>query len=66
MPVRAPGEWQAETIRRLLALGYDGFTFGPGVNWLVIDGVTRQVAGGPFISTDEFDAWLTEQEKAPR
>ena len=56
-----PGVWQAETLRRLEALGYAGFRFGRGVNWWPVDDNNEPVAG-PFHSTDEFDAWLTERE----
>lgn len=56
------GKWQAETIRRLMALGYAGFIFGPGVNWWPMDGKQRKVAG-PFRGIGEFDAWLTAQEQ---
>jgi hypothetical protein len=59
-PMR-PGQWQANTLARLEALGYAGFNFGPGVMWWPIDHDHNLVAG-PFITTDEFDAWLTCQE----
>lgn len=61
----APGQWQANMVRRVTALGYEGFIFGPGVNWWVIDANRHKVAG-PFHSTDEFDAWLDSQEASRR
>lgn len=60
---RSPGEWQAEMMRRLVALGYAGFSFGPGTRWWPINKVGEKMAG-PFISTEAFDAWLTEREQA--
>jgi hypothetical protein len=61
-----PGQWQANMVRRVAALGYAGFMFGVGVRWWVIDAHHRRVAG-PFRSTDEFDDWLTcrERRRAP-
>jgi hypothetical protein len=53
--------WKNNTILRLQALGYAGFTCGPGENWWPIDRRGRRVAG-PFTSTDAFDDWLSEQE----
>lgn len=58
-----PGQWQAEMVRRVMALGYAGFAFGPGNNWWPIDHNQKKIAG-PFTSTGEFDTWLTEQEQA--
>ena len=60
---RGPGEWQAEMLRRLIALGYDGFRFGPGIRWWPISADGTKAAG-PFTSTSEFDAWLDERERA--
>jgi hypothetical protein len=55
-----PGEWQARMLRRLQALGYDGFMFGPGIRWWAVrDGIA---VAGPFPSTAAFDAWLDDQE----
>ena len=48
------GRWQAQTIDRLISLGYGGFTFGPGTKWWPIDKTGKRLPG-PFISTDE---WL--------
>jgi hypothetical protein len=58
---RLPGEWQAEMTQRVLALGYAGWMFGPGINWWPIDKHQNKVAG-PFTSTEAFDLWLTQQE----
>jgi hypothetical protein len=58
-----PAAWQAEVCRRLGALGYAGFVFGPGVNWWPIDNVTGQKVAGPFTTTKQFDTWLTEREE---
>lgn len=55
-----PGEWQARTMRRLAALGY-GFRFGPGVRWWPTNDRNRKIAG-PFHSSEQFDAWIAEQE----
>jgi hypothetical protein len=61
-----PRMWQATTMKRLLALGFAGFIFGPGVNWWPMNDHQQKVAG-PFTSAAEFDAWLTEVEAlAPR
>lgn len=57
------GGWQANTLRRLEALGYAGFIFGPGCNWWPADAAGTKVAG-PFTTTEEFDAWLNKQEKS--
>lgn len=54
------GQWQAEMFRRLMALGHTGFIFDCG-NWWPIDREQKIVAG-PFATTAEFDAWLTDQE----
>ena len=56
-----PGEWQAATMERLMALGYAGFIFGPGVNWWPMNAEHEKMAG-PFTSTQRFDAWLASQE----
>jgi hypothetical protein len=53
--------WQTRMMARITSLGLGGFAFGPGVNWWPLDEHGRKSAG-PFKSTDEFDAWLTEQE----
>lgn len=55
-----PGEWQAQTLRRLFDRGYDGFDFGPDVQWWPTKAGLR--VAGPFGSTTEFDDWLTDQE----
>jgi hypothetical protein len=57
-----PGQWQANTIHRLEVLGYAGFICGPGDNWWPMDADQNKVAG-PFTTTEEFDTWLTEQER---
>jgi hypothetical protein len=58
-----PADWQAKTIRRLLALGYAGFTFGPGDNWWPIDNKQVKMAG-PFATTAALDIWLDTQERS--
>jgi hypothetical protein len=61
LPDVGPGGWQDRMIQRVFALGYKGFSYGPGVRWWVLgdDGKEKY---GPFRSTGEFDAWLDARE----
>lgn len=52
--------WQWQMLRRLDGIGCTGFQCGPGVVWYALH--SDRKVGGPFYSTEEFDAWLDEQE----